>query len=63
MTPKERSQPRLLNHSRKKRIALGSGSKVEDVNRLIKQFEQMQKMMKMFQKGGTSKLMQMMKGI
>ncbi len=63
MTPKERSQPKLLNHSRKKRIALGSGSKVEDVNRLIKQFEQMQKMMKMFQKGGTSKLMQMMKGI
>ena len=63
MTPKERSQPKLLNHSRKKRIALGSGSKVEDVNRLIKQFEQMQKMMKMVQKGGASKLMQMMKGI
>ena len=63
MTPKERSQPKLLNHSRKKRIALGSGSKIEDVNRLIKQFEQMQKMMKMVQKGGASKLMQMMKGI
>ena len=63
MTPKERSQPKLLNHSRKKRIALGSGSSVEDVNRLIKQFEQMQKMMKMVQKGGASKLMQMMKGI
>ena len=63
MTPKERSQTKLLNHSRKKRIALGSGSKVEDVNRLIKQFEQMQKMMKMVQKGGASKLMQMMKGI
>ena len=63
MTPKERSQPKLLNHSRKKRIALGSGSRVEDVNRLIKQFEQMQKMMKMVQKGGVSKLMQMMKGI
>jgi signal recognition particle subunit SRP54 len=63
MTPKERSQPKLLNHSRKKRIALGSGSKVEDVNRLIKQFEQMQKMMKMVQKGGASKLMQMMKGV
>ena len=43
MTPKERTQPKLLNHSRKKRIALGSGSNVEDVNRLIKQFEQMQK--------------------
>ena len=63
MTPKERSQPKLLNHSRKKRIALGSGSNVEDVNRLIKQFEQMQKMMKMVQKGGASKMMQMMKGI
>jgi len=63
MTPKERSQPKLLNQSRKKRIALGSGSNVEDVNRLIKQFEQMQKMMKMVQKGGASKLMQMMKGI
>ena len=63
MTPIERSQPKLLNQSRKKRIALGSGSNVEDVNRLIKQFEQMQKMMKMVQKGGASKLMQMMKGI
>lgn len=63
MTPKERSQPKLLNHSRKKRIALGSGTKVEDVNRLIKQFEQLQKMMKMVQRGGAGKLMQMMKGI
>ncbi|MCH1471768.1 MAG: signal recognition particle protein [Flavobacteriaceae bacterium] len=63
MTPKERSQPKLLNHSRKKRIAMGSGTKVEDVNRLIKQFEQMQKMMKMVQRGGAGKLMQMMKGI
>ena len=62
-TLKERSQPKLLNHSRKKRIALGSGTKVEDVNRLIKQFEQMQKMMKMVQRGGAGKLMQMMKGI
>ena len=63
MTPKERSQPKLLNHSRKKRIALGSGTKVEDVNRLIKQFEQMQKMMKMVQRGSSGKLMQMMKGL
>ena len=63
MTPKERSQPKLLNHSRKKRIASGSGMKIEDVNRLIKQFEQMQKMMKMVQRGGASKFMQMMKGI
>lgn len=63
MTPKERSQPKLLNHSRKKRIASGSGMKIEDVNRLIKQFEQMQKMMKMLQRGGAGKFMQMMKGI
>ena len=63
MTPKERSQPKLLNHSRKKRIALGSGSNVEDVNRLIKQFEQMQKMMKMVQRGSAGKLMLMMKGL
>ena len=63
MTPIERSQPKLLNHSRKKRIALGSGTKVEDVNRLIKQFEQMQKMMKMVQRGSAGKLMQMMKGL
>lgn len=63
MTPKERSQPKLLNHSRKKRIASGSGMKIEDVNRLIKQFEQMQKMMKMVQRGGAGKFMQMMKGI
>jgi len=63
MTPKERSHPKLLNHSRKKRIASGSGMKIEDVNRLIKQFEQMQKMMKMVQRGGASKFMQMMKGI
>ena len=63
MTPKERSQPKLLNHSRKKRIASGSGTKVEDVNRLIKQFEQMQKMMKMVQSGGAAKLMQMMNNL
>ncbi|MBT7459085.1 MAG: signal recognition particle protein [Flavobacteriaceae bacterium] len=63
MTPKERSQPKLLNHSRKKRIASGSGMKIEDINRLIKQFEQMQKMMKMVQRGGAGKFMQMMKGI
>lgn len=63
MTPKERSQPKLLNHSRKKRIAKGAGTQIEDVNRLIKQFEQMEKMMKMVQRGGAGKLMQMMKGL
>ena len=48
MTPQERKKPSIINPSRKKRIAKGSGTKVEDVNRLLKQFEQMQKMMKEF---------------
>ncbi|MBQ9735054.1 MAG: signal recognition particle protein, partial [Clostridia bacterium] len=48
MTPKERQDPSIINASRRKRIAAGSGMKVEDVNRLLKQFEQMQKMMKQF---------------
>ena len=46
MTPAERRKPSIINPSRKKRIAAGSGTKVEDVNRLLKQFEQMQQMMK-----------------
>jgi len=46
MTPKERAKPAIINPSRKRRIAAGSGTKVEDVNRLLRQFEQMQKMMK-----------------
>ncbi len=46
MTPAERAKPSIINPSRKRRIAAGSGNKVEDVNRLLKQFEQMQKMMK-----------------
>ena len=48
MTKKERQKPDILNASRKKRIAKGSGMKVEDVNSLLKRFEQMQKMMKQF---------------
>ena len=47
MTPKERQQPKLLNYSRKKRIAKGAGLQMEDINKLVKQFEQMSKMMKM----------------
>ena len=46
MTPEERTKPSVINPSRKRRIAAGSGMKVEDVNRLIKQLEQMQKMIK-----------------
>jgi len=48
MTPQERAKPSIINPSRKRRIAAGSGTKVEDVNRLLKQFEQMQKLMKQF---------------
>ena len=53
MTKRERERPAIINPSRKRRIAAGSGTKVEDVNRLLKQFEQMQKMMKMM---GSSKV-------
>ncbi|MBQ4153395.1 MAG: signal recognition particle protein [Oscillospiraceae bacterium] len=56
MTPKERAKPAIINPSRKRRIAAGSGTKVEDVNRLLRQFEQMQKMMKMMNgKNGKGK--------
>ncbi|MFL2601243.1 MAG: signal recognition particle protein [Flavobacteriaceae bacterium] len=60
MTQKERSQPQLMNHSRKMRIAKGSGKPIEEVNQLIKQFEQMSKMMKMMQGGKGKHIMQMM---
>jgi signal recognition particle subunit SRP54 len=59
MTPKERQQPKLLNYSRKKRIAKGAGLHMDDINKLVKQFEQMSKMMKMMRGGKSSKLMQM----
>jgi signal recognition particle subunit SRP54 len=59
MTPKERKHPKLLDYSRKKRIAKGAGMQMEDINKLVKQFEQMNKMMKMMQGGKASKLMQM----
>ena len=62
MTKKERENPNLLNGSRKKRIANGSGTSVVEVNQLIKQFSQMGKMMKMMQGGGAKQMMQMMKG-
>jgi signal recognition particle subunit SRP54 len=55
MTPLERRKPQIINSSRKKRIAAGCGQKVEDVNRLLKQFEQTQKMMKQFSKDGGKK--------
>ncbi len=60
MTPEERSNPAKLNASRKKRIAKGSGRSIQEVNQLLKQFNQMSKMMKMMQGGGGKKMMQMM---
>jgi len=63
MTPAERSKPTLINTSRKNRIAKGSGTNIKEVNQLMKQFNQMSKMMKMMQGGGSKKMMQMMKGM
>jgi signal recognition particle subunit SRP54 len=62
MTPQERARPDIIKASRKRRIAAGSGVTVQEVNRLLKQFEQMQKMMKMFSKGGMGKMMRSMAG-
>lgn len=56
MTPAEREKPSIINPSRKRRIAAGSGTKVEDVNRLLKQFEQMKTMMKQFNKKGKRRM-------
>ena len=63
MTPEERTKPTLLNASRKKRIGAGSGTSIQQVNQLMKQFDQMSKMMKMMQGGGGKKMMQMMKNM
>jgi len=62
MTPKERRLPDIINGSRKRRIAAGSGTQVQDVNRLLKQFTQMQKMMKKMRKGGMAKMLRQFKG-
>jgi len=56
MTPKERANPDIINFSRKKRIAAGAGLKIEDVNRLLKQFDQMQMLTKQLSGGGMKKL-------
>ncbi|MGY5352903.1 signal recognition particle protein [Wenyingzhuangia sp. IMCC45533] len=63
MTPLERTEPKTINASRKKRIAKGSGTSIAEVNQLLKQFFQMSKMMKMMQGGGAKKMMQMMGGM
>ena len=64
MTPQERRFPNLLNGSRRKRIAAGSGQTIQEVNNLIKQFEGMSKMMKMVQSGkmGMGQIMNMFNG-
>ena len=62
MTPKERENPNIIGASRKRRIAAGCGLKVEDVNRLLKSFEQMQKMIKQFSGPGAGKKMKRMRG-
>jgi len=63
MTPLERRKPDLIKASRKKRIAAGAGVQVQEVNRLLKQFGETQKMMKMFSKGGMSKMMRNLGGM
>ncbi len=62
MTKKERLYPQLIKGSRKRRIANGSGTQIQDVTRMLKQFNQMQKMMKKFSGGGMMKMMKRMKG-
>ncbi|MAD14549.1 MAG: signal recognition particle protein [Alteromonadaceae bacterium] len=63
MTPLERAKPDIIKGSRKRRIAVGSGTQIQDVNRMLKQFTQMQKMMKKMSGGGMKKMMRNMKGM
>jgi signal recognition particle subunit SRP54 len=63
MTPRERSKPELIKAGRKRRIAAGAGVQVQDVNRMLSQFDQMQAVMKKMQKGGLAKMMRGMKGM
>lgn len=63
MTPRERSNPKLMNHSRKMRIAKGSGTDMQQVNQLLKQFAQMSKMMRMVQGGKGRHIMQQLQGL
>ncbi|HSN18083.1 MAG TPA: signal recognition particle protein [Gammaproteobacteria bacterium] len=62
MTAKERAKPDLLNGSRRRRIALGSGTQVQEVNRLIKQYDQLAEMMKKMSGGGMQKMLRGLKG-
>jgi signal recognition particle subunit SRP54 len=62
MTPEERENPKIMDGSRRKRIAIGSGNDIQEVNRLIKQFGETSKMMKMMTSGGGRNMMKMMQG-
>ena len=62
MTPQERRFPDIIRGSRKRRIAAGSGTQVQEINRMLKQFGEMQKMMKRMGKGGLARMMRGMKG-
>ena len=63
MTPAERTKPDLIKASRKRRIAAGAGVQVQEVNRMLAQFDQMQSMMRKMQKGGVAKMMRSLKGM
>jgi signal recognition particle subunit SRP54 len=63
MTPLERRKPELIKATRKRRIAMGSGVQVQDVNRMLKEFEQMQEMMKKMKGSGMMKMMKRMGGM
>jgi signal recognition particle subunit SRP54 len=63
MTPRERTKPEVLKASRKRRIAAGAGVSVQEVNRLLNQFEQAQKLMKLVAKGGMAKMMRNLRGV
>ena len=62
MTPKERENPNIIGASRKKRIAAGAGVRVEDVNKLLKSFDQMRSMMRQFSGPGAGKKLKRMRG-
>jgi signal recognition particle subunit SRP54 len=63
MTPHERRKPEIIKASRKKRIAAGAGVTVQEVNQLLRQFEQSREVMKMMKKGGMAKMMRAFKGL
>ena len=63
MTPTERKQPEIINGSRRKRIAMGSGTTIQEVNRLLKQFEETRKVMKLMNSGAGRNMARMLGGL